>query len=80
MEREFLAGIKSDLDSAVVDINEFEGFKSSGYLRLIENKTLLKHLMTLYTVSIPFQEQADASTYKNRQQYYDEHIGPKGAK
>jgi hypothetical protein len=126
MEREFLAGIKSDLDSAVADIDDngpdfqanidyflavrqqlatrqinaayidsnsfrlghttylifdmgrFEGFKSTGYLRLIEDKTLLKHLMTLYTVTMPFQVQADASTYKNRQQYYDEHIGPKG--
>jgi hypothetical protein len=126
MEREFLAGIKSDLDSAAADIKEniqdfqpnidyyfkirqqlathkidpayldsnsyrlghthylvfdagrFEGFKSSGYLRLIENKTLLKNLMSLYTVEIPFQVEADASTYRNRQQYYDEHIGPKG--
>jgi hypothetical protein len=127
MEREFLAGIKSDLDSAAADINDnikgfqptidyffnirqqlatnkidpayidsnsyqlgnthylvfdmgrFEGFKSSGYLRLIENKTLLKHLMSLYTVEIPFQVEADASTFRNRQQYYDQHIGPKGA-
>jgi hypothetical protein len=126
MEREFLAGIKSDLDSATADINEnirdfqpnidyyfkirqqltthkidpayidsnsyrlghthylvfdmgrFEGFKSSGYLRLIENKPLLKHLMSLYTAEIPFQVEADASTFRNRQQYYDEHIGPKG--
>lgn len=127
MEREFLAGIESDLDSAAADINDnirdfqpnidyyfkirqqlathnidpayldsnsyrlghthymvfdmgrFEGFKSSGYLRLIENKTLLKNLMSLYTVEIPFQVEADASTYRNRQQYFDEHIGPKGA-
>jgi hypothetical protein len=126
MEREFLAGIKSDLDSAAADINDnvndfqpnidyyfkvrqqlathkidpayldsnsyrlghthyllfdmgrFEGFKSSGYLRLIENKTLLKNLMSLYTADIPFQVEADGSTFRNRQQYFDEHIGPKG--
>jgi len=125
LEREFLAGIKMDLDSGAVelqsglasfqsnfdyyrtirrqflthqynmayldsnswellntlyftfDMGRFEAFKSSGYLRLVENQTLLKHLMTLYTVSIPFQMEADRGVYSNRKQYFDEHIGPR---
>ncbi len=59
------------------DMGRFEGFKSSGYLRLIENQTLLKHLMSLYTVSIPFQVEADKLLFDERRRYYDEHIGPK---
>ena len=125
MEREFLVGIKNDLDSGIVDMQDgltwyqttidyyvnvrqqltthqynpayidsnswalgntlyfdfdrgrFEAFKSSGYLRLIENQTLLKHLMTLYTITIPFQIEADHMIYDDRRRYYDEHIGPK---
>lgn len=125
LEREFLAGIKSDLDSGSVDLQEglanfqpnldyfvnvrnqlathqinpafidsnswqlantsyfvfdmgrFEAFKSSGYLRLIENQTLLKDLMTLYTITIPFQIEADHLVYDNRRRYFDEHIGPR---
>jgi hypothetical protein len=125
LEREFLAGIKSDLDSGsvdlegavasfqsnldyfikvrqqltthqfnaayidsnswelgntsyfVFDIGRFEAFKSSGYLRLIENQTLLKDLMTLYTITIPFQIEADHLVFDNRRRYFDEHIGPR---
>jgi hypothetical protein len=125
LEREFLSGIKSDLDSGSVDLaggiasfrsnldyfinvrqqltthqfnaayidsnswqlantsyfvfdmGRFEAFKSSGYLRLIENQTLLKDLMTLYTIKIPFQIEADHLVFDNRRRYFDEHIGPK---
>lgn len=127
LAREFLEGIKSDLDSGAVDLKDgltyfqptidyfvnvreqfrtqrfndayldsnswalgntlyfsfdmgrFEAFKSSGYLRLIENQTLLKRLMTLYTISIPFQVEADHLVFDNRRRYYDEHIGPKAS-
>jgi hypothetical protein len=125
LAREFLTGIKSDLDSGVVetqeimnwyqptvdyynktcqqittkqfnfayldsnsghllntqyfdfDMGRFEAFKSSGYLRLIDNQTLLKDLTDLYTVGIPFEIQADHLVFDNRRRYYDEHIGPK---
>jgi hypothetical protein len=124
-EREFLAGIKSDLDSGALsidrniayfqptidyfvnvrqqlttrqintayidsnswalkntfyfgfDMGRFEGFKSSGYLRLVENQTLLKHLMTLYTISIPFQIEADRMVFNEQRQFFDYNIGPK---
>jgi hypothetical protein len=127
LEREFLTGIKSDLDSGAVNLEEsvkwfqpsidyfvnvrhqlathqidaayldsnseqlrntlyygfdmgrFEGFKSSGYLRLIQNQTLLKHLMSLYTVAIPFQVEADKMVFDERRHFYDEHIGPRGS-
>jgi hypothetical protein len=125
LAREFLAGIKSDLDSAAVamqlgnanfqpavdyytnfqqqlktrqyntayldsnsgyllhtsyfvfDMGRFEAFKSSGYLRLIESQVLLKHLMNLYTVTIPFQMEADHLIFDHRRQYFNEHIGPR---
>jgi hypothetical protein len=125
LAREFLAGIKSDLDSGVVetqeimnwyqptvdyynktcqqittkqfnfayldsnsgnllntqyfdfDMGRFEAFKSSGYLRLIENQTLLKDMTDLYMVGIPFEIQADRQVFDNRRRYYDEHIGPR---
>lgn len=125
LAREFLEGIKSDLDSGAVDLREavagfqlnydyysnvrkqiltrrydaayldsnswqlgntayfvfdmgrFEAFKSSGYLRLVENQTLLKHLMTLYTISIPFQVEADRGFFGRRKEYFEEHIAPR---
>jgi len=125
LAREFLAGIKSDLDSGAAqtqelmnwyqptidyydkacqqittkqfnfayldsnsgnllntqyfdfDMGRFEAFKSSGYLRLIDNQILLKDLTDLYTVGIPFQIQADHLVFDNRRRYYDEHIGPR---
>lgn len=46
-------------------------------LRLIENQTLLKQLMSLYTVSIPFQIEADRQLFDERRRFYDEHIGPR---
>jgi hypothetical protein len=59
------------------DVGRFEGFKSSGYLRLIENQQLLKHLMTLYTVAIPFEEEADRTVFHFRQADYNSYIGTK---
>jgi hypothetical protein len=59
------------------DMGRFEGFKSSGYLRLVENQTLLKHLMTLYTISIPFQIEADRMVFNEQRQFFDYNIGPK---
>ena len=58
-------------------MGRFEAFKSSGYLRLIDNQSLLKDLTDLYTVGIPFQIQADHLVFDNRRRYYDEHIGPR---
>jgi hypothetical protein len=62
----------------VADNGRFEGFKSSGYLRLIENKELLKDLMSLYTMSIPFQENIDKNLFSQRSKDYDTYIGIKG--
>ena len=53
-------------------------FKSSGYLRLIENKELLKDLMSLYTMSIPFRENIDKNLFSQRSKDYDTYIGIKG--
>ena len=57
------------------DNGRFEGFKSSGYLRLIENKTLLKHLTYLYTNDIPFEISADEMFYNERRAGYNTYIG-----
>jgi hypothetical protein len=59
------------------DNGRFEGFKSSGYLRLIENKTLLKHLTYLYITHIPFEVSADEMFYNERRAGYNAHIGVK---
>jgi hypothetical protein len=61
------------------DMGRFEGFKSSGNLRLIENQALLKHLMTMYTINIPFQVQADEQVFDDRRHFFEEHIGSKAA-
>ncbi len=57
------------------DNGRFEGFKSSGYLRLIENKTLLKHLTYLYTNIIPFEVNADVMFYAERRAGINSFIG-----
>ena len=64
----------------VPDNGRFEGFKSSGYLRLIENKELLKHLTTLYTISMPFEQDADKNVFRTREQDYNMYIGTKTIK
>ena len=61
----------------VFDNGRFEGFKSSGYLRLIENQALLKDITTLFTLSIPFQQHADDMIYSDRRRVYYETIGTK---
>jgi hypothetical protein len=61
----------------VFDDGRFEGFKSSGYLRLIENQKLLNHLVTLYTVFVPFERDADVNVFRNRETDYSTYIGIK---
>jgi hypothetical protein len=61
----------------VFDDSRFEGFKSSGYLRLIENRALLKHLVTLYSVYLPFEKDVDANVFHTREQDFDRYIGVK---
>jgi len=61
----------------VFDNDRFEGFKSSGYLRLIENQALLKNITTLFTLEIPFQEHADDMIYSDRRRIFYETIGVK---
>jgi hypothetical protein len=61
----------------VFDDGRFEGFKFSGNLRLIENQQLLKHIMSLYTVSIPFEVDADKNVFHLREQSYITYIGAK---
>lgn len=57
------------------DNSRFEGFKSSGYLRLISNETLLKHLVNLYTILLPFEKETDASFFRQRQEDFSKYIG-----
>ena len=54
----------------VPDNSRFEGFKSSGYLRLIEDQTLLKHMMNMYSISIPFQQSTDKYFFELRASDY----------
>ena len=59
----------------VFDDSRFEGFKSSGYLRLIENEVLLKHLVVLYSAYMPFEKEADVNVFHTREQDYNKYIG-----
>lgn len=59
------------------DGSRFEGFKSSGYLRLIENQQLLKHLLRLYSVEMPFQKDADVGIFAMRKQDFVRYIAVK---
>ncbi|MGF7081115.1 hypothetical protein [Mucilaginibacter sp. UYCu711] len=59
----------------VFDNSRFEGFKSSGYLRLIKNEALLKQLVTLYTVIMPFERDADTHFYTTRSDDFNKYIG-----
>lgn len=57
------------------DGSRFEGFKSSGYLRLITNETLLKHIVTMYSISLPFERDADINFFQHRQEDFNKYIG-----
>lgn len=57
------------------DNSRFEGFKSSGYLRLIKNEELLKQLVTLYTVYMPFERDVDTRFYTTRSDDFNKYIG-----
>jgi len=59
------------------DNSRFESFKSSGYLRLIKNDTLSGGLTYLYTVSLPWQENADRLIYDERRRDGITYIGSK---
>lgn len=59
------------------DGSRFEGFKSSGYLRLITNEILLKRLMQVYSTDMPFQKQMDDQTFGKRAEDFNRYIGTK---
>lgn len=59
----------------VFDNSRFEGFKSSGYLRLIKNEQLLKQIVTMYAIELPFEKEADASFYHSRYEDFNKYIG-----
>jgi hypothetical protein len=61
----------------VFDGSRFEGFKSSGYLRLIGNETLLNDLMQTYSTDLPFQRDADKTVFEKRQDDFNQYIGTK---
>ncbi len=59
------------------DNGRFEGFKSSGNLKLIENNHLLKDLMSLYSVRMPTQQNVDEDINKSRREDFNKYIGTK---
>ena|SRR5579863_3327254 len=61
------------------DGSRFEGFKSSGYLRLISNEKLSKHLMQAYSTDLPFQKEADDLVYSKRMSDFNQYIGIKAS-
>jgi hypothetical protein len=61
----------------VYDDSRFEGFKSSGYLRLIRNEKLLKDLMQAYSTDMPFEKAMDNQIFQKRSNDFDRYIGTK---
>jgi hypothetical protein len=59
------------------DGSRFEGFKSSGYLRLIRNEKLLQDLMRVYSIYLPFQKEADITVFHKRADDFGQYIGTK---
>lgn len=72
-----LSGYLRNTSYFVFDDSRFEGFKSSGYLRLIENEKLLQHILILYSVDMPFEKAADINVFHTREQDYSTYIGLK---
>jgi len=65
------------------DNSRFESFKSSGYLRLIENQKLLQDITKLYGVTLPDRQASDLIVFTERRNQYVTYIGskvPMGAK
>jgi hypothetical protein len=61
----------------VYDGSRFEGFKSSGYLRLIRNEKLLKDLTQIYSTDMPFEKEMDNQTFQKRLDDFNQYIGTK---
>jgi hypothetical protein len=69
------SGFLRNTNYFVFDDSRFEGFKSSGYLRLIKNDTLLKKLVTLYSIAMPFERDADINFFHSRAEDFNKYIG-----
>lgn len=59
------------------DYSLFESFESSGNLRLIENKNLLKEITHIYADLMPFIENADKEGFGFRHDNFAQYIGRK---
>ncbi|WP_143305230.1 hypothetical protein [Chitinophaga vietnamensis] len=66
-----------NMASFVFDGSRFESFKSSGNLRLIEDKTLLQHITKMYTVALPNRRNSDQLVFQERRNQYITFIGSK---
>ena len=61
----------------IYDNSRFENFKSSGYLRLIENDSLSMAITGLYSVILPDQKNLDDLHYDQMLKNFDAYIGSK---
>ena len=59
------------------DNSRFESFKSSGYLRLIENPKLLEEITRLYTVEFPNRTSGDVMIFSDQRHNFTTYIGSK---
>ena len=59
------------------DNSRFENFKSSGYLRLIENDSLSMYITNLYSVTLPWIASADKMVFDGRWRDFCTYIGSK---
>ena len=59
------------------DDSQFENFKSSGNLRLIENDSLLRNITSLYNDQLPWLKNRDYEAFGNRLRDFITYIAPK---
>jgi hypothetical protein len=57
--------------------SRFESFKSSGYLRLIENQKLLQDITKMFGVTLPDRQGSNLVVFTERRNQYVQYIGSK---
>ena len=74
---DYNSGNLTNMVGFAFDNSRFESFKSSGYLRLIENQKLLQDITKLYAVTLPDRQASDLIIFSERRNQYVQYIGSK---
>lgn len=70
-----LSGNLTNMFGFAFDNSRFEGFKSSGNLRLIENQKLMQDVTRMFTVTLPDRQESDRIIFEERRKAFIQYIG-----